>query len=141
MDEQPTCFGICFDAAAPECKICAASVRCSSSSGNRNGKTIPDEPEEPAQPEFTEVDEGEDVTPFDHLVKSLEGRFDREDKDGDLAYGIFFLKAGNLAAQVMISKNTGRVKIKTRSFERLLDSVESIESIEDAEDMLGRMLT
>ena len=142
MKEQPEkCFGFSFDLDAADgiCRGCAVNVRCRSAYENRTGNSIPAEPDLPAEQIDLEAEEN-DSSPFEHLLMSLSGKFEREDKSGDSTDGIFFNLNGHRRVQIIIARSTGRVKLKTRSFERILDSVEAVETIEEAEELFRKMI-
>ena len=141
MKKLPKCFGLSFDIEAADgiCRGCAANVLCSRSYENRTGENPPAEPDLPA----AEADSGEveeELEPFEYLLASLGGKYEREDRPGTVTDAYFFTHNGHVRAQVVVARKTGRVKLKTRSFERILDSTEAVETVEEAEELFRKMI-
>lgn len=132
--KQPDCYGVMWDMAAPECAGCFIKKECERSTKRREEGTTPAEPTEkssiPAAAVETE-EPSETISPLKHLLRSLEGKYDRADKIGEHAIGHFFSKNGKNAILITESKASGRIKIQAKGYERIFDSVVSVEQAEE----------
>ncbi len=134
--DEPTCFGVQWEASAAECSGCFLVPRCQIITEQRKSGNVPAPAEEPKGKEkLSEAVEPEE--PLEHLLKALEDRYDRTDEERDNATGIYFKDGGKIVVLVVVSKSTGRMKIQTSAKQKVL---ESLESIEDAEEVLADIL-
>jgi len=130
--KQPDCFGVMWDMSAPECAGCYIRKECERSTGRReSGESVAEEPVSAADSQPAGTEEQEPISPLKHLLKSLEGKYDRSDRVGKQAVGYFFVKDGKTMVLVTESNATGRVKIEAKDYERIFDSIESVEQAEE----------
>ncbi len=128
--KKPKCFGIHWDASVADCIKCALSSRCQTITKQiESGKILP----APKQEKQEEIEPTEETVPLDYLLTSLEGRYDRTDKESEGATGIYFKDGDEVAFLVIISKKNGRIRIQTPTKEKILDS---LETVDDAEKVL-----
>jgi len=128
QNEKPECeaYGKLWDASAPECTSCFVSSKCRQLTEQRKSGGLP-APEEPPEPA-----EDAKLSPLEHLIQSLEGKYERSDDDRDEAVGHYFRDKGQVVALVVVSKESGRVKLETPSKHRILEALETVEEAEEA---------
>jgi hypothetical protein len=135
---QPDCFGILWDDTDPQCARCGIKSYCERSTKRRGSGAPPPAEPEPKLSVITTEKELEPASPLDYLLKSIEGRYDREDRIGENAIAHFFRKNGSNIILVTESKVSGRIKVQKKGYERIFDA---IESLDHAEEILGIVLS
>ena len=161
----PSCYGIHWDAAAPECARCLAASTCEglTKAGKEEAASAPAEPETPAPeetpetppaetaetpapeetpeetPEEEDTPEEEPATPLEHFLKSLEGKYTKESaEDAKLHTHKFRDDGGKLRVMVKVALASGKVQVKTASTQLVVDGFESIEKAEEVlHEILG----
>jgi hypothetical protein len=128
---QPNCFAD-WDATDASCKGCAITKDCERATGRQKNGTPP--PQEPPEQQGQETVEEPEVNPLDYLLDSLGGKYDRQDRIGDKATGYYFEEDSRTKVLVTVSKESGRVRVQAKGYERIFDSIESVEA---AEEILG----
>ena len=130
-NETP-CYGLHWDISASECAGCFVRGKCERLTKMRqSGKMPPSSVTETVEEPVVPVEETEELSPLEHLLQSLMGKFDRKDRIGDKAVGHFFSDKGKDKVLVTVSKETNRVRIQAKDYERIFDGIESIEKAEE----------
>lgn len=128
--KQPDCYGIMWDMSVPECAGCFIRKECERSTKRREEGTPPVEPEK-SIPAVEPEEPSEAISPLKHLLRSLEGKYDRADKISEHAIGHFFSKNGRNVVLITESKDSGRIRVQAKNYEHFFDSVSSVEQAEE----------
>jgi len=134
---QHPCYGVDWDISAKECAGCSVRTRCERLTKMRKSGKMP----KPSVKETTiskTIPELESISPLEHLLQSLTGRFKKREKEGKTAFGYFFSEGAKNKVIIMVSKGTGRIRIQAPGYEKVL---KKIESIEQAEEILAGVTT
>jgi hypothetical protein len=133
VGKQPDCYGVMWDMSAPECGGCIIKKECERSTRRRSeGVPPPPVPVEAEKPPATEIEESaEEATPLKHLLRSLEGKYDRVDRVREHAIAHYYTKDGKNIILITESRESGRIKIQSKGYECIFDSVESLEQAEE----------
>ena len=149
---MPICYGIHWDASAPECARCLAVSTCEGlTRAKAVGSVLPETVtsdtaseseviETRPEPDVVDVESGEEqdmVSPIDHLLRSIEGKYERDESEADGLRTVKFRNGkGTLVVRVAIS-DAGRIKCQSAKSTVVLDS---LESVEHAEEVLHELL-
>jgi len=150
-DKLPSCYGLYWDASAPECARCYAAPTCEGLTKARQEsddsaeekapenteEKAPENTEEKAPENTEETSAGNEVDALDHLLTSLDGRYTREEKEAEGLRTVKFRNdKGSLIVRVIVSAS-GSVKAESSKGKVVLDS---IDTIEQAEGVLHKIL-
>jgi hypothetical protein len=133
MDASKTpCYGKMWDISEPACAGCFVRTKCERLTKMRESGEMP-KPTVIEQTEIVEepISEPDPVSPIEHLLQSLMGKYDRKDRIGDKAVGYFFSENGKDKVLITVSKESGRVRVQAKDYEKITDGIESVEHAEE----------
>jgi len=122
-------WGTGWDISEPACTQCLFAWKCEWLTKRSKSSSEPSQaPSEVVDAPNSSPDGNEN--PIEYLLNSLQGRYDREDKESDVAIASYFRKSGIVAALVVCSKVSNRIKVQTAKTKKFFEGIESTEQAE-----------
>jgi len=124
---EGSCWGR-WDISEPACSECAIGKRCEERTKKRTSQEEIKENavEEPSSGGVAEV------SPMEFIIGTLGGKYEYTTKENDTAKADYFKKDGKTVIEILTSKKTGKIRIRSSRGVKCLSPIKSIDDAQSA---------
>lgn len=130
-DQDWVCWGE-WDLTESACSVCSIKKRCE----EKTKKGIPQEESKENAVGETSSEGVEEVSPMEFIIGTLGGKYEYTTKENDVAKADYFKKDGKTIIEILTSKKTGKIRIRSS---RGVKCLSPIRSIDDAQAVLKEL--